>query len=76
MPMKFKLITISFTTGILLLIVLCLGAQNLTDRHSLKIGISKTAPLPSGFLVGISIALGVISGGSATALLIPSKNFK
>ena len=47
-----------------------LGAQNLNTRHSLTIGNTTTAPLPAGFLVGISIVIGVISGSStATALL-------
>jgi len=52
--------------------VLCLGAQNLNDRHNLKLGFANSAALPSGFLVGISIVLGVFSGGSTAALLLPN----
>ena len=50
--------------------MLCLGAQNLNTRHSLKIGNMSTAPFPSGFLTGVSIVAGVLSGGSAAALSI------
>ena len=56
----------------MLLIVLCLGSQNLSDRYKVNLGIGETAPLPAGFLIGISIVLGVISGGSAAALVLPT----
>ncbi len=68
--LRIKLISITIASGILLLIVLSLGAQNLEDRHVLNLGSAKTVPLPTGFLVGISLITGFISGGSATALLI------
>jgi len=51
--------------------MLCLGAQNLNERHSLKLVETTTAPLPTGFLIGVSIILGVISGGSTAAVLLP-----
>jgi len=37
----------------------------------LNLGIGQTAPLPTGFIVGVSAVLGVLSGGSLAALLIP-----
>ncbi len=69
---QMRILATSFSSGILLILVLCLGSQNLSDRLSLKIGEAKTAELPSGFLVGISLVLGVISGGSVAALLLPT----
>ena len=51
--------------------VLCLGAQNLSDRYRLKLGVGTTAPLPAGFIVGVSTVLGVISGGSIAVVLMP-----
>ena len=57
----------------LLLLLLCLGAQNLQDRQTLKLGGQRSVPLPTGFLVGIAMVIGVISGGSATAVLLPDQ---
>jgi len=37
----------------------------------LQLGIGRTVPLPTGFLVGVALVVGVISGGSATALVMP-----
>jgi hypothetical protein len=54
------------------MLLLCLGAQNLQERHQLKIGPLRSVPLPAGFLVGMSVVLGVLSGGSAAAVLIPA----
>ena len=71
MLLRLRLLTTSLVSGGLLLVVLCLGAQNLTDRHSLRLGDATSAELPSGFLVGMSIVLGVISGGTTAALLLP-----
>ena len=72
MLLKLRLLAISISSGLLLIVVLCLGSQNLKVRHNVNLGIAKTAPLPSGFLIGISLALGVISGGSTATLLIPN----
>ena len=69
--MRLRLLTNSLVSGGLLLVVLCLGAQNLSDRHSLRLGDAKSAELPTGFLVGMSIVAGVISGGITAALLLP-----
>jgi hypothetical protein len=44
----------------------------LQQRHQLKIGQAQLVPLPTGFLVGISLVLGVMSGGSAAAVLMQS----
>ncbi|ABM77351.1 hypothetical protein [Prochlorococcus marinus] len=71
MLLRLRLLTTSLVSGGLLLVVLCLGAQNLNDRHSLRLGDAKSAELPTGFLVGMSIVAGVISGGSTAALLLP-----
>ena len=69
--------TISLTTSlvntILLVIMLALGSQNLSTKHNLNFGITTTEKYPSGFLIGMSIALGSLSGGVTTTLLVPSK---
>ena len=70
MLVQLRLLAITFASSLTLLLMLCLGAQNLTDRHSLKIGNATTAPLPSGFIIGVSIGLGVLSGGTTAALTI------
>ena len=69
MLLRLRLLLGSLAGASLLLVALCLGAQNLSDRPSLQFGIGRSAPLPTGFLVGIALALGVVSGGSAVALL-------
>ncbi len=73
---RIRLLAITLTSAGLLTIVLCLGAQNLSNRKSLNLGATETAPLPSGFLVGISVVFGLISGGSALALIIPTPDQK
>jgi len=69
---RLRLLLISFGGGLLLLL-LCLGAQNLQDRHTLQRGGQRSVPLPTGFLVGIAMVIGVISGGTATAVLLPDQ---
>jgi hypothetical protein len=71
MLVRLRLLAGSVTGGLLLLVVLCLGGQNLNDRPQLRLGFGRSAPLPSGFLVGLALVVGVISGGAATALLMP-----
>lgn len=72
MVLRLQLLLSSVAGAVLLLAVLCLGAQNLDDRPSLHLGFGqRSAPLPSGFLVGIALVLGVISGGSVGALYSP-----
>ncbi|MFN9624258.1 MAG: hypothetical protein ACK587_15725, partial [Cyanobacteriota bacterium] len=51
-------------------VAVCLGAQNLTDRPSLQLGAARTAPLPSGFLLGLALAAGLLSGGGAVAVTL------
>ncbi len=70
---KFKLITITFSTAGLLLLFLCLGSQNLNQRHKINLGVTSTVALPSGFIVGISIITGIVSGGCLSALLHKEK---
>ncbi len=74
MLFRLKLFATSFASGALLLIVLCLGSQNLNNRQSLQLGIATSAPLPPGFLIGISLVLGVVTGGSTAALLLPKES--
>ena len=74
MLVRLRLLLTSLLGGSLLLLILCLGAQNLEDRPSLNLGVGRSAPLPSGFLVGLALALGVASGGSAVALLAGRRN--
>ena len=75
MLLRLRLMLISLGMGTVLLMLLCLGAQNLKDRHSIRIGAAESVPLPTGFLVGVSLVIGVISGGSATALMLPEQRW-
>ena len=71
MLLRLRLLLITLGGGAALLLVLCLGAQNLSDRYRLNLGVGRTAPLPAGFIVGVSTVLGVISGGSIAVVLMP-----
>lgn len=71
MVVRLRLLASSLLGGALLLAILCLGAQNLDQRPSLNLGFSRTAPLPAGFLVGVALVIGVLSGGCSAALLAP-----
>ena len=73
MLQRLRLLVLSCGSAGLLLVVLCLGAQNLNDRRSLNLGFGKTAPLPTGFIVGVSTVLGVLSGGAVAAVLLPQQ---
>tara|TARA_B100000965_G_C19055562_1_gene525575 strand:+ start:33 stop:269 length:237 start_codon:yes stop_codon:yes gene_type:complete len=70
---KLQLFTLNIATSILLIFFLCLGSQNLNKRYSLDFLINKTVPLPLGFLVGTSFAIGLISGGTTSILMLDSK---
>ena len=74
MVLRLRLLLGRLLGGSLLLAVLCLGAQNLDQRERLNLGFGQTVPLPSGFLVGLALAVGVISGGSTAALLLPGRD--
>ncbi len=69
MLLRARLLLASLGGGILLLLILCLGAQNLEDRPRLWLGVGSSTALPSGFLVGVALAVGVVSGGCSVALL-------
>ena len=73
MLQRLRLVILSGGGAGLLLLVLCLGAQNLSERRVLSLGIGKTAPLPTGFIVGVSAVLGVLSGGSVAAVVLPQQ---
>ena len=72
MLLRLRLLLITLGGSAALLVVLCLGAQNLSERFRLKLGVGTTAPLPAGFIVGVSTVLGVISGGSLAVVLMPN----
>ena len=73
MLLRLRLMLISLGAGTVLLMLLCLGAQNLKDRHSIQVGPTRSVPLPTGFLVGLSVVIGVVSGGSAAAVMLPEQ---
>ena len=67
---KLILFTFTMTNSALLIFFLCLGSQNLNGRNVLDLGFSKTPSYPNGFILGISLTLGLISGGSTSTLLV------
>ena len=72
--LRLRLTLTSLIGGGLLLLLLCLGAQNLDNRPQINLGIGRSAPLPVGFVVGIALVVGVISGGISAALLGPQQD--
>jgi hypothetical protein len=74
MLLRLRLLCGSLLGGTLLLALLCLGAQNLEERPQLRFGFARSAPLPAGFIVGVALVLGVISGGASAALLLPGNS--
>ncbi len=73
MTRKILLAIITLTNSSLLVLMIALGSQNLTDSHKISFGLYTTKEVyPSGFIVGISTILGSISGGLSTVLLLPS----
>ena len=73
MLLRLRLVLLSLGSGVLFLMLLCLGAQNLNERHQVQLGRMRSAALPSGFLIGVSLVIGVISGGSTAAVLLPDQ---
>ena len=65
-----RLLAINLGNAALLFLMLCLGAQNLSDEVSLALGTSQSVPLPSGFVVGVALIVGIISGSSTAVLLL------
>lgn len=71
MLLRLRLTIASLLGGSALLLLLCLGAQNLDRRVELNLGMGRSAPLPVGFVIGLALVVGVISGGCSAALLSP-----
>ena len=69
MLLRLRLLTGTVVGSLLLLLMLCLGSQNLNERQALNLGVGTSAELPTGFVVGIAVICGVLSGGSTAALL-------
>jgi len=69
MVLRVRLLMSSLLGAALVLVAVCLGAQNLGDRPSLQLGVGRTVPLPTGFLLGLALAAGLFSGGAAVAAL-------
>ena len=72
MLLRLRLLTGTLLGGTLLLLVLCLGSQNLDRRSSLNLGLGRTVPLPQGFVMGLAVIGGWLSGGLGVALLAPA----
>lgn len=70
MLFRLRLVLASLVGALLVVLAVCLGAQNLSDRPTLQLGFGRTAPLPSGFLMGLALAAGLLSGGSAAAVAL------
>ncbi len=70
---KLLISSLTLANSSLLILMLLMGSQNLNERHSLNLGITSTESLPSGFLIGISIVLGSLSGGMTTLFIMPSQ---
>ena len=78
MTRKILLAIMTLTNSSLLVLMIALGSQNLSDSHKISFGPYTTKEAyPSGFTIGISTILGSISGGLSTLLLLPSstRNF-
>ena len=74
MLQRLRLVISSLSAGLVVLLALCLGAQNLEERRELQLGVGRSAPLPTGFVVGVAMAVGLVSGGVAAALLVPGRD--
>ena len=74
MLLRLRLLLGSLVGALVVALAVCLGAQNLSDRPTLQLGVGRTAPLPSGFLLGMALAVGVFSGGSVAALAFNAAN--
>ncbi|MFN6339878.1 MAG: hypothetical protein ACK41W_14285 [Cyanobacteriota bacterium] len=70
MLLRLRLVLGSLVGAMVVVLAVCLGAQNLEDRPSLRLGVAQSAPLPSGFLMGMALAAGLISGGCAAAVAL------
>ena len=70
---RIQLLTLNLGIAFLLVFFLCLGSQNLNKKYNLNFLINKTVPLPIGFIVGTSFALGLIAGGTTSISMINKK---
>ena len=68
MFLKIKLLSITIFGAGLLLVFLCLGSQNMENRHSINFLTVETVKLPKGFLVGSSFIIGFLLGGTTGSL--------
>lgn len=72
---RLLLLSTGWGVGLLMLVSLSLGAQNLersSERISLDLGFGhNTVPLPSGVIIGVGLIAGVVAGSSASALVWP-----
>lgn len=72
---RLLLLSTGWGVGLLMLLSLSLGAQNLersSERLSLDLGFgNSTIPLPSGVIIGVGLLTGVVAGSSASAMLWP-----
>jgi hypothetical protein len=73
MLLRLRLLATSLLGSLVLLLMLCLGSQNLSQREVLNLGIGRSAPLPTGFVVGLALLCGVIGGGAGVAMLVPGQ---
>jgi len=73
MGKKLLILVLTISNAGLILFVLCLGTQNLNNRNPINLGFSSTPAYPNGFILGLSITLGFISGGSTSIFLMPSE---
>lgn len=73
MLLRLRLLAGSLASTLLLMLMLCLGSQNNSERSALNLGFGRTVPLPHGFVVGLAV-LGVLSGGSSLALFGPGRD--
>ena len=76
MFLKLQLLTLNITSAILLVFFLCLGSQNLDKKHKINFLINNTVALPSGFIIGSSFTIGLITGGLTSILMINNRNFE
>ena len=73
MKKKILLSIINLSNSALLLFMIALGSQNLNESHKLNFGIFTTKEAyPTGFLIGVSLVLGSISGRMTTIFCLPS----
>ncbi len=70
---KLLIITNSITNTTLLVCMICLGSQNLSNKYSLNLGFGVSEKYPSGFLIGISVSLGYLSGGVTSSLFLKER---